>query len=192
MPTAAPAARPIPSSSAFVPGIASQPASQTNTAGSTVLLSVAASGTQPLSYQWQFNSTNLTDNARITGSQSNTLTIANVSAGDAGSYQAIVNKRLWLNQQRRRDADGDSSVPDASAMTMQPPMMPPVQLDQQHELRFWVPALGDHPVWPGPPGRLDRDGGNIATANNSAWGSMPRGHRPIWRSPTAGSATPCR
>jgi len=52
---------------------------------------VTAFGTLPFSYQWQFNGQNLTDNSRITGSQSsNVLSIANAQGGDAGSYQAII------------------------------------------------------------------------------------------------------
>jgi hypothetical protein len=41
------------------PTITSEPASQTVLAGSTVLFSVAAQGVGPLSYQWQFDGTNL-------------------------------------------------------------------------------------------------------------------------------------
>jgi hypothetical protein len=70
--------------------IATQPQSQTVTAGTTVTFSVTASGTSPLSYQWQFNGTNLADNGLITGSQSNWLTMANVLVGNAGAYQAYV------------------------------------------------------------------------------------------------------
>jgi hypothetical protein len=70
--------------------IITQPASQTNTLGTTATFSVVAAGSQPLYYQWQFNGTNLANNARISGSQTNSLTIANVLASDAGSYQVII------------------------------------------------------------------------------------------------------
>ncbi|HVM51366.1 MAG TPA: LamG-like jellyroll fold domain-containing protein [Candidatus Acidoferrum sp.] len=62
--------------------------------GQSAVNSVEAYGTMPLHYQWQFyNGTtwvNLTDNGRISGSQSNALKIANVSFADAGSYQVVV------------------------------------------------------------------------------------------------------
>ena len=72
------------------PSIASQPTSQVVSVGATVVFSVAAAGTAPLNYQWQFNGTNLTDTGLIMGSQSNSLTLASVDAGNAGSYQALV------------------------------------------------------------------------------------------------------
>jgi hypothetical protein len=51
----------VPSSAAspVAPQIATQPANQTVTAGHTATFSVAASGTAPLSYQWQKNGTNI-------------------------------------------------------------------------------------------------------------------------------------
>ena len=48
-----------------------------------------AFATAPITYQWQFNGTNLTDNARISGALTNVLTIANVQTNDAGLYQVI-------------------------------------------------------------------------------------------------------
>ena len=47
---------------AFPPSVTTQPASQTNLAGTNVSFSVTAGGTGPFSYQWQFNGTNLPDN----------------------------------------------------------------------------------------------------------------------------------
>lgn len=70
--------------------ITRQPQSQTVLLGSAATFGVSASGSPSLNYQWQFNGANLTDNARIGGSQNNHLTIANVQAGDSGSYQVII------------------------------------------------------------------------------------------------------
>ena len=70
--------------------IQTQPQSQTNVVGSSVQFQILASGSPPLAYQWQFNGTNLTDNAHVTGSQSTNLTISSVMVSDAGNYQAIV------------------------------------------------------------------------------------------------------
>lgn len=58
--------------------------------GGAVSNSIAVVGSPPLSYQWQFNGVNLTDNGRITGSQSNVLSIASAQGVDAGGYQVIV------------------------------------------------------------------------------------------------------
>ncbi len=41
------------------PAIVTQPQSTTNVVGTTANFSVTASGTAPLSYQWQFNGTNI-------------------------------------------------------------------------------------------------------------------------------------
>jgi hypothetical protein len=52
--------------------------------------SVGASGTAPLSYQWYFNGTNLTDGPNISGSISNVLTLSNVQTTNGGSYLVAV------------------------------------------------------------------------------------------------------
>ncbi len=67
-----------------------QPASLTAVAGSNAAFSVGVSGLGPFSYQWQMGGTNLADNSRINGSQSNELAISNLAVADAGSYQVIV------------------------------------------------------------------------------------------------------
>ena len=64
--------------------------------GGTISIPLAVYGTMPLSCRWQrsdtnaVNWTNLTDNGRITGSQSNVLTIAYAQPSDAGDYQMII------------------------------------------------------------------------------------------------------
>ena len=67
------------------PTIVTPPQSQSVFAGSNIMFTVAAGGTAPLSYRWQFNGTSLTDNAQITGSQSNVLTLASVTLGNSGT-----------------------------------------------------------------------------------------------------------
>jgi hypothetical protein len=68
------------------PEITTQPASQTKQAGDQVSFTVAASGSPPLIYQWRFYGTNLTDNSRITGSQTSSLTLSNLVVSDSGAY----------------------------------------------------------------------------------------------------------
>lgn len=79
-----------------LPAITTQPAPATQTIcpGFTVSYSVVATGTGPLTYQWQFNNgsgfVNLTNGGFISGATSSTLTIANVQQVNAGSYRVIV------------------------------------------------------------------------------------------------------
>jgi len=70
------------------PRIVSNPSSVLSGTGSTIVLSVSAVGTD-LSYQWRRNSQPLSDNERISGSSTNSLTIANATSADAGSYDVI-------------------------------------------------------------------------------------------------------
>jgi hypothetical protein len=66
------------------PTITTQPVSQTVNAGATVTFRVVAAGTAPLTYQWRRNGVN------IPGATSATLTLANVTTANAGSYRVIV------------------------------------------------------------------------------------------------------
>jgi O-glycosyl hydrolase len=66
------------------PVITLQPANQTALVGATVNLSVAASGTEPLSYQWLFNGTNLD------GAVAAALSLTNVQPAQAGGYAAQI------------------------------------------------------------------------------------------------------
>ncbi len=66
------------------PGITTQPASQTVAQGQNATFSVVATGTAPLSYQWRFNSANLS------GQTSSTLTLNSVTTADTGNYDVIV------------------------------------------------------------------------------------------------------
>ena len=67
-----------------LPGIVSQPQSRTNVAGSMADFTVTALGAQPLSYQWQFNGTD------IQGATATNHTIVNVQLSDAGDYTVVV------------------------------------------------------------------------------------------------------
>src|SRR5262249_59946236 len=63
------------------PAITTQPVSQTVTAGATATFSVVASGTAPLSYQWQKNGSN------ISGATSASYTTpATTGAGSGGTF----------------------------------------------------------------------------------------------------------
>lgn len=59
-------------------------------AGFPLTLTVCPVGSQPMTYQWQFNGVALTNSTRVGGSQAASLTIAPAFCGDAGQYQAVV------------------------------------------------------------------------------------------------------
>ena len=73
------------------PGIVTQPASQNVAAGANVSFSVTASGTAPLSYQWQY------DNTPITNATNSLLLLTNVQPATAGSYLVTVTNPLGSN-----------------------------------------------------------------------------------------------
>ena len=66
------------------PSITAQPASQTINAGQTATFSVTATGTAPLSYQWQKNS------AAIAGATSSSYTTPAETASDNGAQFSVV------------------------------------------------------------------------------------------------------
>ena len=66
------------------PTITNQPPSITSSSGATTTLSVNASGTPPFVYQWMF------DGVNIPGATNATLSLANVSTANLGSYSVEV------------------------------------------------------------------------------------------------------
>lgn len=73
-----------------VVGIIQQPVSEAAFVGNSVSVTATAAGFGPIGYQWYFNGVLLTDSARITGSSTSTLTIADAQVSDAGSYGVVV------------------------------------------------------------------------------------------------------
>jgi Immunoglobulin domain len=74
------------------PGVISitPPLGQTTTNGGSATFSVVAAGSATLIYQWDTNGTPLFDNGRISGTTSNVLTVANVTAADNGTYNVMI------------------------------------------------------------------------------------------------------
>ncbi len=68
----------------WILAVLEQPASQTVRQGSNATFSVTATGAAPLSYQWQFNGTDLA------GATSPYLTIADAQTMNAGGYSVVV------------------------------------------------------------------------------------------------------
>ncbi len=72
---------------AIAPTITTQPFSKLVATGGTATFTVAASGTAPFTYQWRKGGTPITGNSSATTA---TLTLTNVSASDAASYDCVV------------------------------------------------------------------------------------------------------
>jgi len=70
------------------PAIVSQPQNQTVTNGVNITFSVNATGTPPLAYQWQLDSTNLP------GATSSNLTLTAVTFDQAGFYTVVITNAL--------------------------------------------------------------------------------------------------
>ena len=70
------------------PQIVTQPANAGSFAGSTTSLKVVATGTAPLSYQWNFNG------AAIAGATSATLTLPDIATTQTGNYTVVVTNAL--------------------------------------------------------------------------------------------------
>ncbi len=86
----------------IAPTITQQPESRSVNADETVTFQVEATGTEPLSYQWQKDGANLANAGNISGATSPVLTVANVTTADAGSYRAVVDNAA--NQPATSDA----------------------------------------------------------------------------------------
>ena len=73
------------------PQVTVHPVDQTNIVlESDVSFSVTATGTAPLSYQWQKDGVDLTDGGSITGATTATLAIIGVMESDEGGYRCVV------------------------------------------------------------------------------------------------------
>ncbi|MGN6645782.1 MAG: immunoglobulin domain-containing protein, partial [Cytophaga sp.] len=72
-----------------VPVISTQPASKTICAGTTLNLSIVATGSA-LTYQWKKGGVALTDGGTVSGATTANLSITSVVAGDAGTYTCVV------------------------------------------------------------------------------------------------------
>ena len=106
------------------PTIATQPASQTVTAGQTATFTVVASGTAPLSYQWQKNGTN------IPGATAASYTTPATATSDSGStFRVMVNNTT-------------GSVTSAAAtLTVNPAPVPGIQVSSS-PINFGNDAIG--------------------------------------------------
>ena len=113
--------------------ITTPPASQTVDPGDSVMLSVAASGTAPLSYQWKKGSDTLT------GETAATLTIASASEADEGSYTCLVTNPAGTVE----SAAATLTVNDPPSILTHPA---PQMLDPGVTVSFTVATSGTTPL----------------------------------------------
>lgn len=106
----------------IVPQFIQETAPLTVPQGSNVTLSVLTSGA--MTYQWQFDGTNLADNARISGSQSNVLAITGARMGDAGAYEVLAGNLVGNEHQLDRPADRDASASNLAIGHREPARRP--------------------------------------------------------------------
>jgi len=72
------------------PTISTQPLSQAVTQGTSVLFTVAVSGTAPLSYQWLRNQAPLANGGNVSGAISATLALTSVTQTNAGNCTVVI------------------------------------------------------------------------------------------------------
>ncbi len=72
------------------PAITNQPAGQAVLLNSNAIFTAQASGTAPLSYQWQKDGVNLLNGGAVSGATTATLNLSGAQTNDAGAYRLIV------------------------------------------------------------------------------------------------------
>jgi hypothetical protein len=72
------------------PGISVQPQDTAVIVGSNAVLNVTATGTAPLSYTWRKGAVPLSNGGRISGANTNQLTISATITNDSGAYSVVI------------------------------------------------------------------------------------------------------
>jgi hypothetical protein len=104
----------VTASAASLPVIRMPPRSQISHVGGTAAFSVIASGSRPMSYQWQVNQTDMT------GATNDLLLLLNLASTNFGSYRVIVSNSQGsvTSTSATLDADEDQDgLPDAWEMS---------------------------------------------------------------------------
>lgn len=99
------------------PVITTSPASLTGAAGSAALFSVTVSGSPTFSYQWHKAGVNLANGGNVAGATGATLTLSNIQAADAASYDVVVTNSVGA---ATSTAATLAVTPAASTITLQP------------------------------------------------------------------------
>lgn len=123
----------------FPPVFAQPPTNQTVVWNNNVLLAAGVTGSSPITYQWLYNGTPVTDDARHTGATSNALAIASLITNDSGNYTLVAS-----------NAVGVITSTVATLTVLGPPMIQkqPASLYvvQSREAQLMVTASGAPPV----------------------------------------------
>jgi hypothetical protein len=80
--------------SPLAPQITAEPQDQAVCAGAQAVFSIQAKGSEPINYQWLRSGLPLTDDGRVVGSATATLSIADVQPSDQGAYFVHLNNRF--------------------------------------------------------------------------------------------------
>ena len=130
------------------PGISQQPTNQTVATGGSASFLVLATGSNPLSYRWQKNSTNISDGGHYSGSATFNLTITGADTNDAASYRCVVTNAFGSTNSNPAtltvvtpcaDTNAPSLIvqPNGNALTLTWPKCPAARLEHSPSL---VPA----------------------------------------------------
>jgi len=107
--------------------LATVPESQIVELGTNVTFSVSATGTEPLSYQWNLAEIALVDGGNISGANSNVLSIQNISLADLGDYTVTITNAC----------DSVTTLPvTLSQKTAGPPILRPALIDGNFGFAF--------------------------------------------------------
>jgi uncharacterized protein (TIGR02597 family) len=134
------------SSSSFTVGssgsvlITSQPSSTSANAGATANFVVQATGNGTLSYQWNRNSTPLSNGAGISGATTTNLTITGVSQSNGGSYTCVVTNSIST----ATSSVATLTVIDAPVITTPPSS---ISINSGTSANFSVVASGTSPTY---------------------------------------------
>ncbi len=122
------------------PEITTQPGNQTLLSGAHATFTVAATGSLPMTFQWQRNGVDLNDGGKTSGAQTATLTIADAGIEDLGVYMVMISNAY-------------GSVTSAAAsltVILQPPQISAGPTDQSvysgSDVSFSVTAVGSLPL----------------------------------------------
>ncbi len=123
----------------FPPIVTEQPSAQSVILGSNLTLTATSTGTAPLTFQWRKNGTNLVNDLRISGADSNSINISAVTVADAGLYSVNVS-----------NVAGQTNSETAAITILVPPSITqqPVGRDEVvgSNVIFTVSAAGDSPL----------------------------------------------
>jgi len=123
-----------------VPVIAQQPQGTNVQAGSNFTLRVVATGTGPLSYQWQFQPIGQIGFENIPGATEATFAVTNAQLIHSGLYRVLVTDSIGT----RTSAAAEVNVLEKAAIVTQPPSQ---TVPVGGTLSITVQATGSQPLW---------------------------------------------